>query len=226
MDNVFYNGDQRKVHCAVNLDDVGSLTLESIDTGLDRARDRGEIIELYAHRPGVTVPMATLEHTLAGAQARGLRYVLYSEFARGGGTGPGLALSFDDSSVQQWADAMPLFRQYGAKVTFFVTRWAKLSDERKAQLASFVAEGHELQAHGANHLRAPTFVEDNGLQTYMDDEAVPSIEAMRAEGYPVEAFAYPFGARTHEIDEALLAHVSILRSVSFAWSWPVQDACP
>lgn len=226
IDNIFYDGDGRKVHCAVNLDDEANQTLDSIDTGLDRARERGEVIELYAHRPGTTVKMATLEHTLAGARERGLRFVLYSEFARGEGTGPGIALSLDDSSVQQWADAMPLFRQYGAKVTFFVTRWARLSDERKQQLASFVAEGHELQAHGVSHLRAPPFVEENGLATYMEEEAVPAIEAMRAEGYSVEAYAYPFGARTRELDEALLQHVSVLRSVSFSWSWPVQDACP
>jgi peptidoglycan/xylan/chitin deacetylase (PgdA/CDA1 family) len=226
IDNIFYDGDGRKVHCAVNLDEEANQTFESIDTGLDRAMERGEVIELYAHRPGVTVTMETLEHTLAGAQARGLRFVLYSEFAHGGGAGPGIALSLDDSSVQLWADAMPLFRQYGAKVTFFVTRWARLSDERKAQLASFVAEGHELQAHSVAHLRAPTYVEEHGLGTYMTEEALPSIEAMRADGYPVEAYAYPFGARTHELDEALLEHVSVLRSVSFSWSWPVQDACP
>jgi Polysaccharide deacetylase len=226
MDNIFYDGDGRKVHCAVNLDDEANQTFDSIDTGLDRAVERNEVIELYAHRPGVTVAMATLEHTIAGAQARGLRFVLYSEFARGEGTGPGIALSLDDSSVDLWEDAMPLFRQYGAKVTFFVTRWARFSDERKAQLASFAAEGHELQAHGVAHLRAPPYVEEHGLEAYMREEAVPSIEAMRADGYPVEVFAYPFGARTHEIDEALLEHVSILRSISFSWSWPVQDACP
>ena len=226
IDNIFYDGDGRKVHCAVNLDDEANQTLESIDTGLDRAVERGEVIELYAHRPGVTVKMSTLEHVVKGAQERGLRFVLYSEFARGEGIGPGIALSLDDSSVDLWQDAMPLFRQYGAKVTFFVTRWAKFSEERKAQLAGFVAEGHELQAHGVAHLRAPPYVEEHGLETYMKEEAVPSIEAMRADGYAVEAFAYPFGARTHELDEALLEHVSILRSISFSWSWPVQDACP
>lgn len=226
IDNIFYDGDGRKVHCAVNLDDEANQTLASIDTGLDRAAERGEVIEMYAHRPGVTVKMSTLEHAIKGAQERGLRFVLYSEFARGEGTGPGIALSLDDSSVDNWIEAMPLFRQYGAKVTFFVTRWAKFSEIRKAQLAGFVAEGHELQAHGVAHLRAPPFVEEHGLETYMKEEAVPSIEAMRADGYPVEAFAYPFGARTREIDAALLAHVDILRSISFSWSWPVQDACP
>jgi peptidoglycan/xylan/chitin deacetylase (PgdA/CDA1 family) len=226
IDNIFYNGDGRKVHCAVNLDDEANQTLESIDAGLDRAVERGEVIELYAHRPGVTVKMSTLEYTIKGARDRGLRFVLYSEFARGEGTGPGIALSLDDSSVDQWQEAMPLFRQYDAKVTFFVTRWANFSQIRKEQLAGFVAEGHELQAHGVAHLRAPPYVEEHGLETYMKEEAVPAIEAMRADGYTVEAWAYPFGARTHEIDEALLQHVSILRSVSFSWSWPVQDACP
>ena len=89
-----------------------------------------------------------------------------------------------------------------------------------------MADGHELQAHGVNHLREPPYVEANGLQALLDNEVLPSIEAMRADGYPVEAFAYPFGARTSEIDDAVLEHVSIVRSLSFSWGFPVRDACP
>ena len=49
---------------------------------------------------------------------------------------------------------------------------------------------------------------------------------MRSDGFPVTSFAYPFGARTHEIDRAILEHVAILRSISFTYTGPVVDACP
>jgi hypothetical protein len=49
---------------------------------------------------------------------------------------------------------------------------------------------------------------------------------MRDDGYPITSFAYPFGARTRELDAAILNHVAILRSVSFSFGFPVRDACP
>ncbi len=63
--------------------------------GRFRPRD-GEIIELYAHNPGGTAKLETLEHVLAGASARGLAFVTYADFARGEARAPGLALSFDN----------------------------------------------------------------------------------------------------------------------------------
>jgi len=226
MDTVFYDGDGRSVHCAVNLDTNAQNSLASIDSGLDRAVSRREVVELYAHSPDKSVPMATLEHVLAGAAARGLPFVTYSAFARGEGTGPGIALSLDDSGVDRWMNARPLFLQYGAHVTFFVTRYDRMSDLDKANLRTLVGDGHELQAHSVNHLHGPEYVEAHGLGAYLDEEVLPSIDILRADGFDITAYAYPFGARTRETDEAILKHVPILRSVSFSYTGVVQDACP
>ncbi|HLL21785.1 MAG TPA: hypothetical protein VK427_06630, partial [Kofleriaceae bacterium] len=49
MDSVFYDGDDRKVHCAVNLDGKAG-NAATVDGALDRARDRGEVLEVYAHK--------------------------------------------------------------------------------------------------------------------------------------------------------------------------------
>ena len=213
------------MHCAANLDTSTGNSLASIDTALDRAAERGEVVELYAHRPELTVPLATIEHVLAGARARNLPFVTYADFAAGGGTGPGLALSLDDSGVSYWMDARPLFLRYQARVTFFVSRYAAMSDDTHAQIRELANDGHDIEAHSVLHLRAPSYVEDHGLRAYLDDEALPSIEVLRGDGYPVPAYAYPYGARTEELDHALLEHVSILRSVSFAVSG-VADPCP
>ncbi len=49
---------------------------------------------------------------------------------------------------------------------------------------------------------------------WMTDEVQPSIDQLRADGYTVDAFAYPYGSRTDETDRAVLDQVKIVRSVS------------
>jgi peptidoglycan/xylan/chitin deacetylase (PgdA/CDA1 family) len=225
LDGIFYDGDGRLVHCAVNLDASAGNTFESIDHALDRAAARGEVVELYAHRPGTTVSYEMLEHVLTGALARDLPYVRYADFAAGGGLGPGLALSFDDAAIAAWTTARPLLQQYGARATFFVTRYHLFTDEGRAQLRDLAADGHEIGAHGVAHLRAPVYVEEYGLGAYLADEALPSIDILRDDGYEVTAFAYPYGARTGELDRALAAHVPVLRSVAFPVHGPIGP-CP
>jgi peptidoglycan/xylan/chitin deacetylase (PgdA/CDA1 family) len=225
VDGIFYDGDGRTVHCAANLDTEAGNSLASIDTALDRAVERNEVVELYAHRPELSVPLATIEHVLAGASARNLPFVTYADFAAGGGTGPGIALSFDDSGVSYWMEARPLFLRYQARVTFFVSRYFEMSADIRGQLRELANDGHDVEAHSVLHLRAPSYVEDRGLRAYLDDEALPSIEGLRSDGYAVTAYAYPYGARTDELDRAISEHVPVLRSVSFAVDG-VADPCP
>lgn len=215
LDGAFYDGDGRAVHCAVNLDSSAGVGVASVEGALDRAVERREVLELYAHRPGITVPLDKIERVLAGASARGLPFVTYREFAAGGGTGAGLALSFDDSGIDTWMTARPLFQQYAARVTFFVSRYDRVGDEARAQLRELAGDGHEIAAHTVNHLNAPQYVEEYGMAAYLADEALPSIEILRRDGYEVTSFAYPFGARTGELDDELAAHTPVLRSVEF-----------
>jgi peptidoglycan/xylan/chitin deacetylase (PgdA/CDA1 family) len=225
IDGVFYNGDHRLVHCGIDLDTESDNSLASVDSGLDRARDRHETVELYAHHPGRTVPVDKIEHVLAGAAQRGLAFVTYSDFASGGGTGPALALSFDDTSVDAWVALRPLFQQYHARVTFFVSRFYELSDDQRAELQLLAGDGHAIEAHTVHHLHAPDYVDDNGLDAYLRDELDPSIDVLRNEGFAVDAFAYPFGVRTDQIDQAIAKRVPVIRSVSF--SWPESESpCP
>jgi peptidoglycan/xylan/chitin deacetylase (PgdA/CDA1 family) len=212
------------VHCAVNLDGKSGNN-DTIDEALDRALERGEVVELYAHKPGASVAVADIEHVLAGAQQRGLASFTYADFAHGRPVEAGLALSFDDSSVEAWYGLRAMFQQYGAHATFFITRYATFSIERRQMMRDLADDGHDLAAHSVAHRRAPTYVEDNGLPAYMKDEAIPSIEALRADGYDVTSYAYPYGARTTELDRELLRYVPVLRSVSFTIEG-APDPCP
>jgi peptidoglycan/xylan/chitin deacetylase (PgdA/CDA1 family) len=225
LDAAFYDGDGRLVHCGINLDTKSSISLVSLDGGLDRARDRGEVVELYAHHPGVSVPVATIEHVLAGARDRGLGFFTYADFAHGRAASPGVALSFDDTSVDAWVALRPLFAQYQARVTFFVSRYKYLGDAQHAGLKLLAADGHAVEAHSVQHFHAPDYVDDHGIDAYLRDELDPSIAALRADGFEVDAFAYPFGVRTGQLDDAIAKRVPVIRSVEF--SYPVvQSPCP
>lgn len=234
MDEIFYDWTDRRVLCAANIDVVGDNGIETIDRGLERARDRGEVLQLYGHQPGdpavgATVPVDKIEAILAKAVELGLAFYRSDELrpdADGAGTG-GLALSFDDAHIADWWGLRPLFQQYGARLTFFVTRYAGWDATMKAQLRDLYTDGHAIEAHSVNHLRAPEYVTEHGLEAYMTDEAQPSIDLLVADGYPVTDYAYPFGARTGELDHALLERVERLRAVSFSWDGPfVVDPCP
>ncbi|HMG51879.1 MAG TPA: polysaccharide deacetylase family protein [Kofleriaceae bacterium] len=225
LDGVFYDGDGRTVHCGVNLDTSANTSIASVDAALDRARDRREVVELYAHHPGDTVPLEKLDYVLRGARDRGLASFTYADFAHGRPIEPGLALSFDDTSVEAWFAMRPMLQQYGALVTFFVSRYYNLGDEAHGLLKQLAAEGHAVEAHSVLHLRAPDYVEERGLNAYVHDEVDPSIAILRDDGFTVEAFAYPFGARTDELDRAIAKRVPVIRSVAFTYQF-VGDPCP
>ena len=148
----------------------------------------------------------------------------YRDFAEGTFVQPGIALSFDDASVHLWFEIRDLFLAYDARVTFFISRYGAIPLYHDA-VRELANDGHDIAAHSVAHLRAPSYVEEHGLQAYLDDEATPSIQILRDAGYEVTSFAYPFGARTDELDDALLEHVSILRSVSFSLEG-APDPCP
>jgi hypothetical protein len=221
-----YNWDDRKVHCAIDIDTYARNDIASVEAGLDRARDRGEVLELYAHDPGRTVSWEEVEAVLAAISDRGLPYYTYADFVHGVAPGAGVTLSFDDAYIDHWLSGVDLYERYGAKLTFFVAYFDKLSAEQRASLHELARRGHAIEAHSVRHLRAPLYVEEHGLAAYVADELVPSIDVLRDEGFEVTTFAYPFGARTGELDRAVLDHVALVRSVSFTWSGPATDPCP
>ena len=90
-DSAFYAWDGRHMHCAIDIDTVANNSVASIETGLDRARDRGEVLELYSHVPGTTVPPFGRGVGASGAGVA--RDATLRPFGRGvGASGAGVAL--------------------------------------------------------------------------------------------------------------------------------------
>lgn len=228
IDEVFLDWDGRDVLCAVGLDPASGSDLESVLGGLDRAAERGEALMLFAHAPGSHLPFDRLEAVLSHAADLGLDFVTARDLAAAGPPRAALALSIDDSDVDAWLSARELLRQYGAKVSFYVTRFDRLTPARREALHLLAGDGHTIEAHGLRHLVAPDYVEEHGLAAYLRDEALPSIELLRADGFDPISFAYPYGSRTSELDRALLEHVQTVRSVTFPdrGLLPITDPCP
>ncbi len=230
MDEVYFAWDQRRVLCGVTIDDELADAfvpdLDNLREGMERARRREEVLIFYAHEPGAGLSVERLESVLALAEAQGLPFFTFDEL-HGTPQGAGIALTFDDAHIDEWHGQRALFAAYGARVTFFVTRIHRLSTSRLDKLHDLYSDGHAIESHGLNHINAPDYVEAYGLQAYIDDEVVPSLRVLRREGFAPTTFAYPFGARTSEIDRAVLEHVELVRSIAWTIRSPlVADPCP
>jgi hypothetical protein len=226
IDEIYSSDGSRRVLCGVNLDSSADVELDSILGGLERAHERGEVIHLYAHSPGESVPLDRLESVLTRADELGLVYVTYPELGHVATPKGGLALSFDDANVAAWFAARPLFQEHGVHATFFVTRFDEFDEDGRAKLHQLAAEGHAIEAHGLRHVNGPAYVSEYGLDAFMEDEVLPSISLLRADGFQPTIYAYPYGRRTDEIDDAVLGVVERVRSVSFAYEGLVSDPCP
>lgn len=227
LNGIYYQGDGRNVLCAANIDDFIGVSHANIAAGLDRAAARNEVLQLFAHEPGRTVDRDTLAFTFAAAAERGLPFLTYRDLLDHPEPRAGLVFSFDDTAVGAWAQTRDLFNTYGVHATFFVSRYDHLDAAERSLLQQLAADGHAVEAHSVRHARGPSYVETYGLQAYLADEVLPSITALRDDGFNPQLFAYPFGARTSETDAAILPYVRALRTVAFVRSSPfTEDPCP
>lgn len=226
-DEAYFQWNDDRVLCAAGFDDVRGNDLDSIVEGLARASARGEVLILFGHKPGRDFPVALVDDMLTAADDAGVPLLSFEDLQQPGGNGPGLALTFDDAHVAEWHALRDVLSAHDARVTFFVTRFANLSPTNVARLQDLRADGHAIEAHGANHLDAAAYTERHGLDAWVVDELRPSIDDLRAAGFAPSSFAYPFGTRTRSIDAAALDHVGLVRSITFTEpSPPVSDPCP
>lgn len=100
-------------------------------------------------------------------------------------------ITFDDTRLGQYTDALPELNKNGFKAVFFIMtvslgRPGYMSKEEVKQLSD---EGHTIGSHTWDH---------KNLKTYTDEDwpkqiAKPSRQLEEITGKPIEYFAYPFG---------------------------------
>jgi peptidoglycan-N-acetylglucosamine deacetylase len=127
---------------------------------------------------------------------------------------PGICLSFDDNYLEQWVGILPLLEKYDAKVTFFVTGVGRLNDQEKIWLNQIREAGHEIGAHGEQHLSMNSYIRENGLRSYWKKEIREHLDSFQKLGIQPKVFAYPFGEKNHYIDILLFSQFKATRNVA------------
>ncbi len=120
-----------------------------------------------------------------------------------------LLLSFDDRNFDGWIKALPIFKKYGARATFFIS--GEFSKETIAACKRLMADGHSIGLHGRTHANVPEYVAKHGAQAYFKNEIDKPKRQTHAALIPTDDFAYPNCRRTDETDKLLLQRFDRLR---------------
>lgn len=137
----------------------------------------------------------------------------------------GVVISFDDDFVDEWFAVNTLLQPYDWKATFFVTRFNQLSTDKIQKLKDLKSNGHEIGAHGLNHINAPVFFTANGATAYLEQEIFPLVNLMNANNLTTTSFAYPYGARNPSTDPILLNEFQMIRGTTYGQSNPATHIC-
>ena len=206
--------DDRGVLCSVPMDDLKEkVPWDLVEDQMALAEETGSVLTLHAHIPGVTISLAAIAHIFDLADAHHLAYLTYRDLAAPNPTPrAGLALAFDDETIAAWFGLRELFLARNVRLTFFVTKWEAASAREHEQLHTLFTDGHDIEPHSVTHAMVPAYVHDHGTAAYLRDEFQPSVDLLRAAGYPPPtAYAYPFGRDTAAVDAAILAVVAHVR---------------
>lgn len=137
----------------------------------------------------------------------------------------GVVLTFDDDFVDEWFAVNSILKPYSWKATFFVTKFNQLSSDKIQKLKSLKAEGHEIAAHGLNHINAPNHVASYGATSYLEEEIYPMKKLMIENNLSPTSFAYPYGARNINTDQILLNEFQIIRGTTYGQQNPAYHIC-
>lgn len=212
---VFFQWNARRVLCAASFDSRGANSLASLKGGIERAAQRQEVLVLYGHRTGRDHSMETVEELLAYADERSVETLTMEDLQDSAAEKrAGLMITFDDHTIDEWFVLDDIFRQYGARVTFFISSLSTIPGSEREKLGFLRDAGHAIEAHGLEHRNGLDYSEDRGVQAYVDDEVLPSITGLEDLGYRPRSFAYPYGARRDALDESILQHVDYVRAIS------------
>lgn len=137
----------------------------------------------------------------------------------------GVVISFDDAYVDEWYAADKVLKKYDWKATFCVCRIDSIGKPQLQKLHQLQDEGHEIAGHGYHHYNAVKFVAQNGINEYLKQEIDPMIASMKRLKFNVTSFAYPFGERSDQLDQALASKFKMIRGRDFEGVAPEKEGC-
>ena len=126
-----------------------------------------------------------------------------------------IALTFDDSSVANWYDNLPMLESFGIKATFYVAHYHSLTSEDKLRLKMMSESGHEIAYQTTNHenLVRLLYSSRDGMEK-VETEINTDLELMRQDGFIVTDFAYPYGAHNDVLNRKLLQTFRTVRAMT------------
>ena len=115
-----------------------------------------------------------------------------------------ISLSFDDASMTQYTEGVPILDKYGIKATFaLVTEWEQENPSMSAETGNFAIEkfgwkqareliekGNEIASHNYYHVKMDTIPEDRVLQMMKDSKEITE----KNTGHPVYTFVFPYSS--------------------------------
>jgi PKD repeat protein len=105
----------------------------------------------------------------------------------------GVAITFDDNSIENWSAIRNLLNNYTANATFFVSNYGTLDESEKDMLRELQSDGHEIGYHGFAHLDASIYLENHTINEYMSNEIINGITLMERDGFNPVDFSLPNG---------------------------------
>jgi PKD repeat protein len=137
------------------------------------------------------------------------------------GSPAGVALTFDDDTIDQWTAIRGLLQPYNAHVTFFISQFEHLDEDQIDKLRTLKADGHEIAFHGSNHEDAAAYLKNHTIQQYLDYEIIPGVNLMKDAGLAPVDFAYPYGAEDDSLTAALQAYFVHVRGTQSQINDPI-----
>ncbi len=122
----------------------------------------------------------------------------------------GVILTFDDRNFDDWLAAIPLFKKYDAKATFFIS--GKIDEKAIATALELKRHGHAIGSHSVHHLSAIDYLKTHTATEFVENEIMPQMIAFKAAGITPTAFAYPMSKNHPETDRELLKIFRHLRT--------------
>ncbi len=122
----------------------------------------------------------------------------------------GVVLTFDDRNFDDWVAAIPLFRKYDAKATFFIS--GAIDEKALATALELKRHGHAIGSHSVHHLSAIDYLKTHSAADFVQNEIMPQMIAFKAAGITPTAFAYPMSKNHPEVDQELLKIFRHLRT--------------
>jgi PKD repeat protein len=129
----------------------------------------------------------------------------------------GVAITFDDNTVDQWYAIRDILNRNNAHATFFVSQYEGLDQAQINKLKTLKADGNEIAFHGMYHTDVVEYLNTHSVQQYLDYEIIPGINLMKNDGLTPVDFAYPYGSDDPAATLALEAYFDHTRDTYYDW---------